>query len=242
MLSPVSRNRTVVVVGVVVVAAVVAAIAIVVAGGNGSGSGAAPPATTQTTAGTAVAGPVDVLRGVPQSGDTLGKATAPTTLEVFEDPQCPFCRDWALETFPTVVQQYVRTGRIRLVYRGVEIIGPNSVPALRAIYAAGRQDKLWNLVEELYTRQGPENSGWITPTVLRSAATKVGADAARVLAAADTAGVTSQLKQAAADFDAIGAPGTPTFVVEHAPALPQQLQLTGLDPATFTAALDAALP
>jgi hypothetical protein len=35
--------------------------------------------------------------------------------------------------------------------------------------------------------------------------------------------------------------GTPTFILQKPPARAQQLSLTGLDPATFVAALSAAL-
>jgi predicted DsbA family dithiol-disulfide isomerase len=135
----------------------------------------------------------------------------------------------------------VQTGRLKLVYQGVEIIGPNSVPALRALYAAGEQNKLWNLAEELYTHQGEENSGWVTDAVLRSAATAVGANASKVLADAKAAAVSKRLAQAERDFQAAGAPGTPTFVVQRALSVPVELQLTGLDPDSFAAALNPAL-
>lgn len=234
--------------GVVVAAAVIAGVAIYFGSVSGnSGSSSSSPPTTQAQAqpsgGTTSAppGPVSVLAGVPQHGDTLGKASAPATVNVFEDPQCPYCQEWALGTLPTVVADYVKTGKVKLVYQGVQIIGPNSQPALRAIYAAGRQDKLWNLVEQLYTQQGKENSGWITTAVLRKAARAVGADPDAVLAASDSAAVTARLKASEAAFEAVGAPGTPTFVVEQPPALPQTLQLSGLDPASFSTALDAAL-
>jgi protein-disulfide isomerase len=240
------RTRLPVVVGVAVAAAVVAAVAIVLATRGGSnGSSAAPPASTamQTGGGGSAQppGPVSVLHGVPQHGDVLGKASAPATLEVFEDPQCPFCQEWALGTFPTVVRDYVKTGKVKLLYQGVEIIGPNSIPGLRAIYAAGRQDKLWNLVEELYTRQGKENSGWITTPLLKDAAAAAGADPQAVIAQSSSAAITARLQQAAAAFQAAGAQGTPAFVVERPPAVPQLLQLSALDPASFAAALDAAL-
>lgn len=246
MLSPMRRTRLPVVVGVAVAAAVVAAVAIVLATRGGSnGSSAAPPASTamQTGGGGSAQppGPVSVLHGVPQHGDVLGKASAPATLEVFEDPQCPFCQEWALGTFPTVVRDYVKTGKVKLLYQGVEIIGPNSIPGLRAIYAAGRQDKLWNLVEELYTRQGKENSGWITTPLLKDAAAAAGADPQAVIAQSSSAAITARLQQAAAAFQAAGAQGTPAFVVERPPAVPQLLQLSALDPASFAAALDAAL-
>jgi protein-disulfide isomerase len=184
---------------------------------------------------------VSILKGIPQHGATLGSPSAPTTVQVFEDPQCPYCQEWALGTLPTVVERYVRTGKVKLIYNGVEIIGPNSEVGLRAIYAAGRQNKLWNLVEELYERQGGENSGWITPAVIRSAATAVGADPAAVLSGSSSAAVAADLERAAAAFQAVGGPGTPTFVVQRPLAVQKVLQLTGLDPTSFDAALDAAL-
>jgi protein-disulfide isomerase len=241
----VQRTRILVVAGVVLVAALVAGLFI--AFGTGSGSSgtttvaASPPPSGGRTTPSTPSGPVSVLAGVPQHGDTLGRADAPATIYVYEDPQCPYCKEWALGTFPTVVRDYVKTGRVKLVYQGVEIIGPNSVPALRALYAAAEQNKLWNLVEELYTRQGEENSGWVTDAVLRSAATAVGANAAKVLSDAKAPAITRRLKQSAQAFDAAGAPGTPTFVVQRALSVPQELQLTGLDPASFEAALNPAL-
>lgn len=240
------RTRILIVGGIVLVAALVAGLVIAFATGSGSGDSGTTTAAPSTASGAstgeaAPSGPVSVLAGVPQHGDTLGRADATATMYVYEDPQCPYCKEWALGTLPTVVQDYVKTGRLKLVYQGVEIIGPNSEPALRAIYAAGAQNKLWNLEEELYTRQGDENSGWITDAVLRSAAAAVGANAAKVLAGSSSPAISKRLVQAERDFQAIGAPGTPTFVVQRALGVPQVLQLTGLDPASFESALNPAL-
>jgi protein-disulfide isomerase len=182
-----------------------------------------------------------VAATVPQQGDTLGKADAPVTITVFEDPQCPFCRQWNVETLPTVVARYVKTGRVKLVYRGIEIIGPNSADGLRAIYAARGQNKLWQMVDELYARQGEENSGWITPAVITAAAHAGGANPQAILAAANSPAVTKALQQSANQATADKVAGTPTFVIERPPGLPQQLSVPALDPASFTAALDAAL-
>jgi protein-disulfide isomerase len=219
--------------------AVIVVVVLVVAVGSGGGSSSDAAASTSGDGSTAA--PSASLAGIPQRGDTLGRAGAPVTLKVFEDPQCPYCRQWNIETLPTVLSDYVRTGRIKLVYRGVEIIGPNSQQGLRAAYAAGRQNKLWNLVDALYVRQGAENSGWITDEVIRSAAKEAGADASAILAASSSPAVIAQLRQAAHEAVAAGVRGTPTFLVERPPNSPQQLSLTGLDPATFTAALDSAL-
>jgi protein-disulfide isomerase len=221
--------------GGAVVAAVVVVVVLIVALGSGGGSS---PSSTTTGASPA---PSSSLAGIPQRGDTLGKATAPATVVVYEDPQCPFCREWNVGTLPSVLTQYVRTGRIKLVYHGIEIIGPNSIKGLRAIYAAGEQNKLWNMVEALYARQGAENSGWITDAVIRAAAKDAGANADAILRASPSARVTTQLRQSARDANEAQVQGTPTFVVERPPGVPQQLQLQALDFGTFSAALDSAL-
>jgi protein-disulfide isomerase len=233
----VKRNRLFLLAGAVGVAAVVAVVLIVVVAGGGSNS-SATTAPTGTTSAPPASGS---LAGIPQHGSVLGDPKAPTTLVVYEDPQCPFCRQWNTDTLPTVLKDFVRPGKIKLDYRGVVIIGPNSVKGLRAIYAAGEQNKLWNMVDALYAQQGAENSGWITDEVIRMAAQQAGANPAQILARMNTPAVTAQLTRAARQGAADQVRGTPTFVVEHPPAVSQQLSLTSLEPAEFVAALDAAL-
>ena len=225
------RNRLLLAAAAIAAAAVVVVI-LLVAVDSGPKSTSTTPLPTVASA---------VFSGVPQQGDTLGKANARVTITVFEDPQCPFCRTWSLETLPTVVKRYVRTGRVKLIYRGIQIIGPNSVRGLRAIYAAGEQNKLWNLADALYQHQGAENTGWITEAVIREAANVSGLNRRALLRASSSAAVSVALAQATREAHFGGVSGTPTFIVERPPGLPQQLSLTALDPASFTAALDAAL-
>jgi protein-disulfide isomerase len=234
----VNRNRLILVAAAVGAAALVAVVLILVAGKSSSTT-----TTTTTTTGTTTttASAASLFAGIPQQGNTLGKASAPATLIVYEDPQCPFCRQWNVQTLSTVVDQFVRTGKLKLEYRGVVIIGPDSVRGLRAIDAAAKQDKLWNLVDALYARQGAENSGWITNGVILAAAKDAGANGQAILAGMGASSVNATLntwqKQAMADQ----LQGTPTFVIARPPAVSHQLPVQGLDPATFVAALTAAL-
>jgi protein-disulfide isomerase len=229
----VNRNRLILVAAAVGAAALVAVVLILVAGKSSTATTTTAPMTTTPA--------VASLAGIPQHGDTLGNPDAPATLVVYEDPQCPFCRSWNEATLPTVVDQFVRTGKIKLVYRGVVIIGPDSVRGLRAIYAAGEQDKLWNMADALYAHQGAENSGWITNGVILAAARDAGADGEAILADMGSQAVNSALDKAQKQAAADNVQGTPTFIVERPPAKSQQLALTALDPATFVAALTAAL-
>ena len=217
-------------------AAVVAVVLILVASG-----GSSKTTTSVSTDGSGSTGSTALFAGIPQQGDTVGKASAPATMLVFEDPQCPYCAQWSLETLPTIVDQFVRTGKLKLTYRGIPIIGPNSIKGLQAVFAAGQQDKLWNFSEALYGMQGQENSGWITDDVILSAAKSAGADGATILAASSSNAVTAQLAQATNEAKGYQVRGTPTFMIEQPPAMPQQLNVTSLDPGVFSAELQAAL-
>jgi len=238
------RNRLLLIAAAVGGAALLAVVLVLVASGGSSSPQAAPTTTTAQASQaetTPAAGSADLYAGIPQQGDTLGRASAPASLAVFEDPQCPYCRQWSVDTLPTVVRDFVRTGKLRLVYRGIEIIGPNSEPALRAIFAAGAQNKLWNVASALYDVQGQENSGWITDGVIKSAAQAAGADGSAILAASPSKKVTAALVASGKEATAAQVRGTPTFVLQRPPSLPQQLTVTSLDPQTFTAELTAAL-
>jgi protein-disulfide isomerase len=232
------RNRLLVL-GGAVAAAVVAVVVFVVGAGNGSSSLSTTTTIAKQTGGGTVAR--STFAGVPQRGDVLGKASAPVTLTVFEDPQCPFCRQWNIDTLPTVVQNYVRTGRIKIAYRGVVVIGANSLVGLAAIYAAAEQDKLWQMAEALYERQGDENSGWITVPVVRAAAREIGLDPATIVTAMRSSAVTSAIRKSVNEAQTLRINSTPTFAIQKPLGTLQQLQVSGLEPGDFTPALDQAL-
>ena len=70
----------------------------------------------------------------------LGKANAPVTIVEYADFQCPYCAQWAVDSFPAIVNEYVRPGKVRVVYDGVAFLGPDSLTALQTAFAAGRAE------------------------------------------------------------------------------------------------------
>jgi len=232
------KSRRVLLIAAVVGGAAVLAVVLILVASSGSSKS---PTTSVSTDASASTSPKTLFAGIPQSGDTVGQPSAPATMLVFEDPQCPYCQVWSLNDLPTVVDQFVRTGQLKLTYRGIPIIGPNSVKGLRAVFAAGEQNKLWQFSSALYEMQGAENSGWITDDVILSAARAAGADGPAILAASPTKAVTAQLANAESEAQTYQIRGTPTFVIEKPPALAQQLNVTSLDPGTFASELQAAL-
>jgi protein-disulfide isomerase len=229
------RGRRLLLLAIALAAAAVLAVVLVVVATNSS--------KTSARATTAKSVPAHALLvGMPQHGLELGRSGAPATLVEFADPQCPFCATWSKDTFPTVVRDYVRTGRLKLQYRGIHFLGPDSLKALRAIIAASFQNKVWNMVEAIYLLQGAENSGWVTDKVLREAGKSIpGLDVAAMMGERDSKNVTALITADDELGIQLGVNGTPTFFVERPPALPQRLAIQTLEPAGFTAALDLAL-
>ena len=129
-----------------------------------STGGSETPAATPTGAARVAA----MLGGIPQQGAALGSPSAPVTLVEFADVQCPYCAEWAIRALPGIVSQYVRTGKVRILFNGMAFVGPDSETALRTAAAAGQQGRFWNVLELLFENQGGENSGWATDSLLRS--------------------------------------------------------------------------
>jgi protein-disulfide isomerase len=70
------------------------------------------------------------------------------------DFQCPFCKQWHDSTMPPIVQNYVKTGKVRLAYINFPLgQHQNALPAAEAAMCAAAQDKFWPLHDSLFTRQ-----------------------------------------------------------------------------------------
>jgi protein-disulfide isomerase len=183
-----------------------------------------------------------LLSGIPQHGIVLGRPDAPVTLVEFADLQCPFCADWSRNAFPELVRDYVRSGKVKIVFRGLAFIGPDSQEALRFALAAGEQGKLWNVVHLLYENQGGENEGWVTDGLLTAVGRAVpGLDVERALAERSRPGVETEIASAQTAAAANGVQGTPSFAVGPTGGVLRPVTLDSLEAKAFRPILDALL-
>jgi len=183
-----------------------------------------------------------LLSGIPQHGIVLGRPDAPVTLVEFADLQCPFCAEWSRNTFPELVRDYVRSGKVRIVFRGLAFIGVDSQEALRFGLAAGEQGKLWNVAHLLYENQGGENEGWVTDGLLTAVGRAVpGLEVERALAERSQPGVETELAAAQTAAAANGVQGTPSFAVGPTGGVLRPVAVDNLDASAFRPILDALL-
>jgi protein-disulfide isomerase len=182
-----------------------------------------------------------MFKGIPQSGVTLGDPKAKATLIEFADLQCPFCAEYSNQALPTVVDRYVRTGKVAYQLRIVGILGDDSVKAAGAAAAVTKQNKLYEFADLFYRRQKQENTGYVTDAFLSGLAKDVGADPAAALAGAKAPTAQPLVNAATKQAADLGSSSTPDFFVKLAsgrlvPVAPQDLTA-----GAFTQALDQAL-
>ncbi len=160
-------------------------------------------------------------------------------IHLYEDYQCPHCREWELEGLRDhVVATWVDTGKVRIVVRPVAFIGPDSATA--AIFSLCVNDQLapwgpWaDVVHDLFEAQGTPRSGGVTEELLRGLAEDHGLDVPRLMECRQGNRPALQLDANRATMQAAGVAGTPGFVI-------QGTYINGLDRDAVDAAIQAAL-
>ncbi len=93
----------------------------------------------------------------------LGKPDAPVTLVEFGDYQCHFCNVFFHSTEESIIRNYVDTGKVKMIFKDYNIIGPDSVTSSHGAHCASDQGLFWEYHDILYANWTGENNGWASP-------------------------------------------------------------------------------
>jgi protein-disulfide isomerase len=201
-----------------------------------------PPAPAASTSGATAAEEVrELYAGIPQDGTRLGEPGAPATLVEIADLQCPFCAQYSVQVMPTIVRDYVRTGKLDYELRFRSFLGRDSVRAAGAAAAAARQDRMYQFADVFYRNQGPENSDYADAGFMREIAGQVeGLDVEHMVSAADDPLAQPAVRAGEQFARDLGSTGTPDFYIRKdgrmTPLAPE-----GTAPEAYAAAIDQAL-
>jgi protein-disulfide isomerase len=151
--------------------------------------------------------------GIATDGMVLGAATAPVTIDLYEDFQCPVCESWGQTVFPSLAANELAKGTAKLAFHNMAFIGPESVAAGHAAYAAAQQGRFWDFWATLYANQGRENGGAFSREHLVEMATGLGLDVARFESDMDSPAASTALTNSIAAANGAGVNATPTLVI-----------------------------
>jgi protein-disulfide isomerase len=213
--------------GVVGAAIVIAAIFVIASSGSGGGGGATGKFVTAYTHPKAIADVTSLLKGIPQgTDDSLGKPNAPVTITEYGDLVCPTCDAFALSSEKQLITSDVRTGKVRLVFRGLETAsgdanGSEYVATQVAARAAAQQKLGWDYIMLTYDEQpstvggkDAELTSYVSAKYLKGLAEQVpGLNLAKWQSDLSSKALANDVTGDNAAATAAGATGTPTLFV-----------------------------
>lgn len=143
----------------------------------------------------------------------LGPESAPITIVEFGDYQCEFCAHWFHNTRDTLINNYIETGKAKLIFVDLAMLGRDSLKTAEASYCAEDQEKYWKYHAMLYTFQEGENSGWADRDRLNSFAFSLDMNMDEFNDCMDSSKYKNRVK---ANYDEAvknGVQSTPTFII-----------------------------
>ncbi|WP_293942896.1 DsbA family protein [Sphingomonas sp.] len=135
----------------------------------------------------------------PFASSWKGAAKPDVTLVEFYDYACGYCR----KSIPDIERLLAEDKGLRVVFRELPILGPNSVAAARVALAASKAGKFSAYHDALYAEGSP------TPETIAAVAGKLGVPGAPV----DSPEFEAELKRNFQLAGQLGATGTPLFVI-----------------------------
>lgn len=139
----------------------------------------------------------------------LGDKNAPVTIIEFSDFECPFCARFYQQTLPLIKENYIKTGKVKLVYRDFPLsFHPNAQKAAEAAECAGEQGNYYEMHDLLFEKGV---SGGVAS--FKQYAKDLGLDTTKFNECLDSGKFASEVQKDFQDGQNYGVSGTPTFFI-----------------------------
>jgi len=107
-------------------------------------------------------------------GLTMGDPEAPVKVIEFADYQCPGCGNYWSTIEPSIISQYVETGKVFYTFAPFSFVGSfvqnnpwdESIKSAEAAYCANDQGKFWDYRDYIFANQNGENQGQFSRDML----------------------------------------------------------------------------
>lgn len=147
---------------------------------------------------------------IPSQGSTLGSPDAPLTIVEYSDFLCPICRTAALETLTQIKEEYIATGKVKLVFKNLVVHGEKAEMAAGAAECASEQNAFWQYHDTLFLNN---ESVTFNNENLKRFAQGLGLDTESFGTCLDSKNYVDKLAADAAEARRRALEGTPTFFV-----------------------------
>lgn len=186
--------------------------------------------------------PENIVLGV-DDDPLMGDRKAKLILVEFSDFQCPFCARFVHETLPEIEKDYIKTGKLKYVFRDFPITSAHK-DAFKAALAAGcalDQGKFWEMHDRLF-----ENQTAFTVHNLTQSAEAIGLNKEKFQQCLNNNEYETEIQSDFADGLKAGVNQTPIFFLgltePNSPKVKVLTVISGAKPyAVFKAAIDSAL-
>lgn len=144
----------------------------------------------------------------------IGEVDAPLVMVEWTDLRCPFCGLFSREILPTLKEEYVDTGKVRIEFRDVVYFGDRSASASAAARAAAKQDKYVDYLRAIYARAPESGHPELPDEELVEVAEEIGVpDMERFKADMKDPDLLAEAQEETAQARQLGVQGVPFFAV-----------------------------
>lgn len=198
------------------------------------------PAITDGEPGGGAVPTVDIKEVSTDKDPYIGNQNAAVVVAYWSDYQCPFCKQFETQSLSQIVTKYVDTGKVKVVFKDFQFLGPDSDTA--ALYGRAVWDlypeRYWEWREAVFAAQDQEHGGFGDEKSIQALTkTIAGIDETKVTAAVKTKGdaYSAQIAANRTEAQSFGIQATPSSIIG------KQMIAGAMPFATFDAAIQLLL-
>lgn len=152
---------------------------------------------------------------------SAGNPNAPVQIVEFTDYQCPFCEQYATETFPTMFTEMIESGRAFYAIKDLPLdnLHPEAIVAATAVRCAGEQDAYKEMHDVVFANQAMWGGGGETAAIdaFASLAADLGLDGDALASCIELGEQRDLVLANQQESLSLGVNSTPTFYVNGYP-------------------------
>lgn len=138
-----------------------------------------------------------------------GEPAAKVAIIEYADFECPFCRRFESQVYPSIRDSYIRTGKLKYFHRDMPLgFHQGAMPAARAVHCASEQGKFWEMHDSLLG-----DTASLSPADIDERAGKLGMNVAKLDQCISSNRFADIIQRSITEANAMQISGTPTFIV-----------------------------